>query len=241
MKMAKRRISRKCGWQSMADILVLVPSRERPHNVARLGAAARETLDGVGELLFIFDDDDSQLGAMRAAASENGWPYEMQENLITVPKVNLAASRHLDKPILMFLGDDHIPRTPHWDTEVLRGFEKLSGTGYVYPWGMGREDTPEICAISTDIVKALGWFGLPAIHHFYVDNVWADIGNGAGCLLFLRDVILEHMHWTFGKGPMDHVNQRAIVLTAQDEVIYNHWCQTQRAEDIAIVRALRDL
>ena len=230
------------SWQfPLSKLLVLVPSRERPQNVARLGAVARSTMYGGGSLLFIFDEDDSQLEASQAAADENKWPYEVQENLITVPKVNLAASRHLDSRFLMFLGDDHIPRTSGWDDCILAGFEKLGGTGYVYPWGMGREDTPEICAISTDIVKALGWFGLPAINHFYVDNVWADIGNGAGCLLFLRDVILEHMHWTFGKGPMDHINQRAIVLTAQDRITYNHWEQTQRDRDIATVRALRDL
>ena len=224
----------------LSDLLVLVPSRERPQNVARLGAIARETMHGAGSLLFIFDEDDSQLEAQCAAANESRWPYEIQENLITVPKVNLATSRHLDDaPVLMFLGDDHIPRTDDWDNEIVKSFTDLDGTGYVYPWGLGRTDTPEVCAISVDIVKALGWFGLPGINHFYVDNVWADLGNGAECMIFRKDVILEHMHWTFGKGPVDHINHRAIVLTAQDEITYLHWRNKQMAADIATVKALR--
>jgi hypothetical protein len=224
----------------LGDLLILVPSLERPHNVARLGAAARATMSGAGQLLFIFDDDDPQLEANRTAAEENGWPYEVQEHFMTVPKVNLAASRHLDSPFLMFLGDDHIPRTSGWDAAVMAGFEELGGTGYVYPWGLGRTDTPEICAISTDIVKALGWFGLPSISHFYVDNVWADIGNGAGCLLFLPEVILEHMHWTFGKGPVDNTNRVAINLTPVDEVAYNQWRGSQMSVDTSTVRRLRE-
>jgi hypothetical protein len=228
------------GDTEVNELLILVPSRERPQNVARLGAIARETMYGAGSLLFIFDDDDTMLEAQQKAADDNGWPYEVQENLITVPKINLAASRHLDAPFLMFLGDDHIPRTDGWDDEILASFSDLGGTGYVYPWGLGRTDTPEVCAISTDIVKALGWFGLPGINHFYVDNVWADIGNGAGCLVFRRDVILEHMHWTFGKGPLDHINHRAIVLTGQDEITYNHWRSGQMNADIEVVRRLRE-
>lgn len=228
------------GMGEVSDLLILVPSRERPQNVMRLGTIARETMHGAGSLLFIFDEDDSMLKESQAAAEMAGWSYEVQENLITVPKVNLAASRHLDSPFLMFCGDDHIPRTHGWDNRIRAAFEELGGTGYVYPWGMGRTDTPEVCAISTDIVKALGWFGLPGISHFYVDNVWADIGNGAECLVFLPDVILEHMHWTFGKGPIDHINHRAIVLTSQDEVTYNQWRGSQMNTDITTVRQLRE-
>jgi hypothetical protein len=92
--------------------------------------------------------------------------------------------------------------------------------------------------LMAQIVKALGWFGLPEINHMYVDNVWADIGNGAGCLKFLRDVILEHMHWTFGKGPIDHINHIAIGLTAQDEATYRRWRNERMDADIAVVRRL---
>lgn len=206
----------------------------------RLGRAARDTAAGAGELLFIFDDDDPVLSDQVLAAKECGWRYEVQERLITVPKVNLAAARHVDDyPVLMFLGDDHVPATAGWDGDIVTAIGSLGGTGYAYPWGLGRTDTPEVCAITADVIKALGWFGLPSLQHFYVDNVWADIGNGAGCLAFLPGTILEHMHWTFGKGPRDHINDLAISCTARDEQAYNEWRATQMAADVATVRSLR--
>lgn len=216
-----------------------MPSRERPQNVERLGKAARETIGPDGKLLFIFDEDDPFLDENLDRADAFGWQSEIQPRLITVPKVNLAARRHLDEKYLMFLGDDHIPRTPSWDSHIIAAFGALGGTGFVYPWGLGRTDTPEVCAISTDIVRALGWFGYPGVQHFYVDNVWADLGNGAECMVFLQDVILEHMHWTFGKGPRDHINELAIGCTGSDERAYNEWRNTQMAADIATVRKIR--
>lgn len=217
-----------------------MPSRERPQNVERLGKAARETVGAAGELLFIFDDDDPCIDENLDRADAFGWQSEIQPHMITVPKVNAAAARHLDDvPVIMFLGDDHVPRTPYWDNAIADAFHGLHGTGIVYPWGLGRTDTPEVWAVSTNIVKSLGWFGYPGVQHFYVDNVWADLGNGAECMVFLQDVILEHMHWTFGKGPRDHINELAIGCTAADERAYNEWRNTQMAADIAIIRNLR--
>jgi hypothetical protein len=220
-------------------MLVLVPSRERPWNVERLSRTAAETMSGIADLLFIFDEDDPRLLENIAAMGEYGWRYEVQPRLITVPKVNLAASRHMDERIIMFLGDDHVPHTVGWDTSVVKAIDDLGGTGFAYPWGLGRTDTPEICAISTDIIKALGWFGLPSIKHFYVDNVWADIGNGAGCITFLQDVVLEHMHWTFSKGPRDHINELAMSFTTHDEIEYRRWRELLMKHDIAVVKGLR--
>lgn len=220
-------------------MLVLVPSRERPHNVERLAAAASHTMSGAGELLFIFDDDDPRLDDSISAASMHGFRYEVQERLITVPKINRAASRHLDERIIMFVGDDHVPLTMDWDKSITGAIDDLGGTGYAYPWALGRADVPEVCAISSNIVRALGWFGLPAISHYYVDNVWADIGNGARCITFLSDVILEHMHFARGRGPRDHISLLAIEHTAADHQAYMTWRDRQMAADVNTVRSLR--
>jgi hypothetical protein len=224
----------------MSDMLVMVPSRERPANVARFAEAAARTMSGAGEVLFIFDEDDPLLNENIASAHRPGrWPYgvRVQPRLITGPKLNFAARVYAGAyPVLMFTGDDTVPATQWWDTEILKTISAMGGAGMVYPNGLGRTDIPEHVAISSDIVRALGWFVYPGISHYYCDNVWADLGNGAGCLQLREDVVLEHHNVLYGKGPRDHVLRIAENHAAADYAAYQDWCAQHRDTDIQTVK-----
>jgi hypothetical protein len=213
-------------------MLVLVPSRERPGNVARFAQAAMGTSSC--DVLFILDRDDPLLNEAYAAAK----PYQCRvlPRMSVVPKLNQAAAENLSYPVLMFTGDDTIPRTAGWDTLLTGAIAAMGGTGYAYPDGLARTDIPEHVAISSDIVRALGWFACPYMTHFCIDNAWADIGNGAECIRFVPEAVVEHMHWTQGKGPKDHVLKRAIDNAAGDYAGYDRWRSEQMTADIATVQ-----
>jgi hypothetical protein len=74
----------------------------------------------------------------------------------------------------------------------MRAIAETGGTGLSYPWDGIREDIPEAVVLSGDTVQALGWFCLPGLSHWFVDNVWADLGRGAGCLRHLHAIKVEH-------------------------------------------------
>ena len=84
----------------------------------------------------------------------------------------IAVPAAAEYPFLASLGDDMVPRTPGWDRALIRGIERMGGTGIVYPWDGIREDIPEAPFVSSDIVAALGWFFLPEVSHWYGDNAW---------------------------------------------------------------------
>jgi hypothetical protein len=227
-----------------ARMLIMVPSRERPQNVARFAQAAADTVTD-SDVIFLLDDSDPLLNDSTAAAAP--WRYTVSAGWpATVAKLNEVAMEHADLyPVLMFTGDDTIPRNSGWDRMLADAIDNLGGTGYAFPdaypdgnTGSGCRERPEHVAISSDIVKTLGWFACPAVNHFTCDCVWADIGTAAGCLTFVPEAVVEHMHWS-RNGRKDHVVQRAISNAAADYEGYAAWRAGQMDDDVAAVRKLR--
>jgi hypothetical protein len=42
----------------------------------------------------------------------------------------------------------------------------------------------------------------------YVDTLWRDLGRRAGCLRYLPEIIVEHMHYLNNKSPEDEGYKR---------------------------------
>jgi hypothetical protein len=221
----------------MTRMLVMVPSRERPANVARFAAAAQATITGRTDVMFVFDDGDPEL---RPALRRTGrWDHEVRPRTVpgAVAKLNACAMDHLDYGVLMFADDDCIPRTRGWDQAITAAIEAQGGTGMAYPERGGRTDVPELVAISSDIVAALGWFAPPAITHYWCDGAWADLGSGAGCLRYVPEAVLEHMHHTFGKGERDHIYALGEQFFHADRAALEAWRRDGLQEALAAVRA----
>lgn len=128
--------------------------------------------------------------------------------VVTGPNANMVqalnrAAAAVDSFAVGFMGDDHCPRTPGWDAAYLDALRDL-GTGLVYGDDLlQREKLPTQVAMTTDIVRALGYMAPEGLTHLYVDNFWRDLGTSAGCLRYLPDVVVEHRHPTAGKAQWD--------------------------------------
>ena len=142
---------------------------------------------------------------------------------------------------LASLGDDHMPRTPGWDALLLAAISDMGGTGIAYPDDKRRADIPEAVGISADIVRALGWMCLPESSHFYVDDVWADLGNGAGCLRYVPAAVVEHMHYSVKPGvARDGTYAEAETRGPADYAAYQQWRATRMADDVETIVRLRE-
>jgi hypothetical protein len=156
-----------------------------------------------------------------------------EQHLLTFPERGLVKALNYavscgyaeDYEALGFMGDDHRPRTHGWDSTYLDNLREL-GYGYVYGNDllMG-ERIPTQVAISSSIVKCLGFFGPPGFTHLNVDVTWKDMGEALGKLRYLDDVVIEHMHPAAGKAEVDsgykHVNSSMMVKL--DEAEYARW------------------
>src|SRR6185369_3994131 len=158
----------------MADLVVIVPSRGRPEAARSLADAFQQTCTADTELVFAVDDDDETLERYSELAATPVGPGVTLARLF--PRVSVCV---VDNPTNMvralngaatfaarfvypapfaigFMGDDHLPRTYGWDTAHLTALRDL-GTGIVYGDDLlQRRRLPTQCAMTADIVQALG-------------------------------------------------------------------------------------
>jgi hypothetical protein len=227
---------------NLGDLLVIVPSRGRPENIRRLLNGVHETSKLATHVHVAADDDDPDLESYRQVMDEAGSPGDVLE---TGPRKGLAAwtneialRRAGEYPFLASFGDDHLPRTQHWDYYLVRAIEHMGG-GFSYPWDGQREDVPQAVVVSSGIVQALGWMCEPSLQHYYVDNVWADLGRGAGCIRHCRAVAVDHVHPAAGKAPADKTYTEAGGKLAADREAYQEWRRSRMTGDIAKIIALQ--
>jgi glycosyltransferase involved in cell wall biosynthesis len=176
----------------MTDLCVMLPTRKRPELARRCIDSFRETktLDST-DLILVVDDDDGSY----ADFTDCDKITLTRGTLVTA--VNGAAeflAPHYDA--LFLAADDLVFVTKGWDEILLRALEDLGGTGIVFPDGKRRYDVPEHPVISSDFIGEMGHFAEPSLGHFYVDNVWAELGKRTGLIRFVPEAVIEHRHYS---------------------------------------------
>lgn len=136
-----------------------------------------------------------------------------------------------------FVGDDHRFRTSGWDRRIMEVLDAQGG-GFAYGNDMNRTDIPTEVFVSACIVQKLGYFGLRGCHHLYLDDAWRVLGDGADCLYFLPNIVIEHVHPAYGKAEWDENYKRvnSAEMYSHDRDVFQTWLQTRSEYDIETVR-----
>jgi hypothetical protein len=217
----------------MGDLAVLVPSRERPHNIARLIEAMDKTCRGDTTLIVGVDEDDPYLDEYRAfneceVEVRPGLRHRLVRwlNLLALPRVD-------DYRFLGHIGDDNVPRSAGWDVRIMESLERnLFCFGDDLDPGRAPGSLSIHIFMRAEVIRRLGYMGPPQIQHMYVDPVWFAWGK-ATSIEFLDDVVLEHMHYTIsGKGQHDASYEHSTGLIPSDCTNYNDYCDTGLNADI---------
>jgi hypothetical protein len=223
----------------MSDLEVLIPSRGRPGSVERVVRSYALTCRAQTKIRFAFDDDDPRLEENIAAAAGHSFMTGPRDTL--TGWTNKLAGRHAGHaPALASFGDDHVPVTDGWDERLLNALP--AGGGYAYPDDQRRADIPEAVVISSSIIEGLGWMSPPFLTHWYQDNVWADLGRAAGCLVYCPHVTVRHLHPNVLGQPGDATNHDAAQRYDSDLASYQRWRlrKTGFASDVRTVQRIRD-
>jgi len=223
------------------DLAVLIPSRGRPQNISRLRFACAATCELHTVLHFGFDNDDPQLTENIKAVSPCA--YTVADRTHLGPWTNHLASLHMDAPYLASLGDDMLPVTRGWDRMLVEAAQ----AGMSYPeLGRGPEHgrqpgVPEAIVMDTRIVAALGWMCQPDLDHWYVDNVWRDLGTGADCLTYVPEAVVLHKHPNVPGGDKPDATYAAAARSYDhDLTVYQRWRLRRMRENISAVRRVRE-
>lgn len=228
----------------MTELVMLVPSRGRPKAAAELVKAFAETTTGITFLAFVVDEDDpARLEYAEVCDGEHSGVLVTPSHTM-VQALNLAAKAYADwgPYAIGFCGDDHRPRTAGFDRAYVDALRQL-GTGIVYGDDLLQgANLPTQCAMTADIVRALGYMAPPELTHLCVDDFWRDLGRDAGCIRYLPDVVVEHMHPIAGKADWDDGHERVNhpSMYQRDLAAYALYRGARFADDVAKVKALRE-
>lgn len=195
--------------QTTEPMAVIVPTRGRPQNAARLQRAFAETDSLNAVPMFVVDADDPELPGYLARVGVGEITHILVHDSdaagtgMTGPLNYAAGILSHEYDALGFMGDDHMPRTAGWDAHVLGA---LAGPGPAVVYGndlLQGERLPTAAFMPSRLVRALGFMAPPVLGHLYVDNFWMELGLRTGGLRYLPDVVIEHLHPAAGKAGMD--------------------------------------
>lgn len=191
------------------NLLVLVPTRGRPYNACRLEHARQATCSTAGQdseagrvdFLYVVDDDDPVVEEYVHADLPSLAIIHRQRLGATL---NFMASQHVHRyDAVGFMGDDHLPRTLGWDKRILEALDH-DGPRIVYGNDLLQgPNLPTAVFMSSRIIRAAGHMVPPGMVHLYLDNYWKALGERLGGLIYLDDVVIEHLHPAAGKADMD--------------------------------------
>ncbi|MGW1154473.1 glycosyltransferase family 2 protein [Streptomyces rubiginosohelvolus] len=190
------------------DLLVIIPTRGRPQAVPALVQAWDDT-GATADLLFAVDNDDPELDAYKAEAAklkgDGRFRFVFGKRLRLCGTLNQQAVKAAKRyRFLAFLGDDHRPRPAPmpWDARIRECLSGGPGIVYGNDLLMG-ERMPTAVAMTSDIVRTLGYFSPPALVHLCLDLCWLEWGRGMGRITYLDDMVIEHLHPAAEKADLD--------------------------------------
>jgi hypothetical protein len=194
----------------MTEISLVLPTRGRPALVSRLlesivhTTAAPERLEVVA---LLDTDDDSR--------REIQWPDLGVERLLGPPgrtmgsmtRTGFEASRGR---YVMLLNDDVVFRTAGWDVQVTAAFGQFADDialvyGNDLDQGRARPTLPFLSRVVADLI---GGVCPLSYHNLHIESHLFDIFRqlarlGQPRIVYLGDVVFEHMHCALGKSAVD--------------------------------------
>lgn len=232
------------------DLAVIVPSRGRPHNVARLIETCRATIRGNTQLLVVTDPDDPEASAyeqMQIGANGETFGHivlgSSPQSLRLGGILNyISYGLATETPIraIGFMGDDHLPRTDGWDRAVIDALNTLGPGSIVYGNDLLQgERLPTAAFMTADIIQTLGYMVPAGLQHMFADDAWKAWGEGAGRLRYMPEVVIEHMHPAVGKAQQDSRYSDVWALMEADSVRWEEYRSNGGlVADIAKLRGL---
>lgn len=167
------------------------------------------------------DEDDPDLDKLL----ELPWPAEF---LVTVgPRARIGVcmqemfKNSPNEPWYGILADDLIPKTMHWDQRLILAASNndISHANDVH------EKAIRIChpCVGGDLVRLVGFFGLPTVQHFGTDTFWERVHHHFKRNNKQIDVIIEHAHFNFGQAELDQTYRESQAIRRDDKRAYNEW------------------
>ena len=186
-------------------MVAMLPSRGRPQAAKELRYAFEQT-EAQCRLFFAVDEDDPTLEKYIKFLGEEMVAITPSAGVrgVVYPLNYWARILKDDYDYFIFMGDDHRPRTKHWDTALAKIIDKGADVAYGDDLFRGK-NLATAGVIAGRIVRAFDGMAPDCLQHLYIDNFWMQVASDLKSLYYVSDVIIEHLHYLNGKAPIDEL------------------------------------
>jgi hypothetical protein len=201
-----------------------LPTRGRPNSLKRFAEAYLKT-QSTTKIFVRLDDDDTFLKDYLTLTLPGTFIVRVGPRQGLRSAMNEVLELYPNEPYYGLGADDLVPQTIEWDKKLF----EISGTTKIsFPNDLGKKskkDLPTHPCVGGDLVRAIGWFGLPTVYHFYLDDTWKYIGQHLNCITRLDDVIVEHVHYSRQKSEFDQTYKETTNHYKNDGASFAEWEQ----------------
>jgi hypothetical protein len=189
-------------------IAIILPVRdggtERHKRITRCLDSYRRVTQGLSDIYLLHDDDECHIYDPILKNYPEVTNYCVKSGITLMEKINVHAMDIANEyKYIGFIGDDIVFKTK-WEKEFLNW---LSTEKYALAFANDLlHTTGELAThpfITSNMIKALGFYGLPVVTHHYFDNYWMKITKNVGKIKFFENIIMEHMHPVVNKAEQD--------------------------------------
>jgi hypothetical protein len=201
-----------------------LPSRGRPESMQRFIDAYKAT-DATCRVFVWIDSDDPSRPEYEKIDYPEHWIVE------TGPRFEKRCNgvieemfrRFPDASAYGFLADDLLPKTERWDARLVNAARRDR-----IAYGddcLQREKLATHPVIGGDMARTIGWLVMPGVEQYFVDTALHSIAKATGRLVYVPDVVVEHLHPCAGKAPLDETYRVTDVeLIEREQAAYERWC-----------------
>lgn len=236
----------------MRNLLVICPSRGRPHRIMGMINSFDETTDpSYTKLIVLLDKDDPSVDQyMEVLPPHVGIRvYDRTgDKTLTTEIINRAFTEFKDYPYFSVTNDDIHYKTVGWDKALTQPLKISCGQddtmvakyGDRYIGNCNPGTFPITSVIDGDIVRAIGWLQHPDLRHTCGDNIWYWIGKRSDSLYSNTKYHTEHHSPYFGLGENDETYKNCNAFDNKaDYYVYKEWLKYKCGREIIAVETLK--
>lgn len=219
--------------------MIFLPSRERPWGVKRFINAYWHTRATHPVVVSVDEENTEMVEEYKALELPPNFSLQVSPRAPYSHDMNALFRQYPNESVYGFLADDVVPFTLRWDKRLIEAAKEY---GVVWPNDVittpGHNKRSGHYFIDGDLLREVGIFCPPAIHHFYSDNVWIDIADRVGMGMYMEDVIVEHLHFSNGRALHDATYQSHAPHARADQNAYEAWSVDPETE--AMIQRIRE-
>lgn len=218
-------------------ISIVCATRKRPERLRTMVTTAFDTASHPGSLSFSFYVDDDDVPPVMPAIISSLIVWTIGPRVPLSHAYN-AACKESNGVIIHMSADDNVYKTRGWDDAVRAAFDKIPDRLALVYCRDGNQDEKLATHpfLSRRWVDVLGYLEPPHFGGMYSDTWLHEIARHIGRLVYLPDVLIDHLHWSFGKAAMDETYFGVQARSAPESRLMDTMA-AERADDAAKLMA----